>query len=310
VSTLLERWVYALKPASWPKLAVPALLGIALGFAETRQISPLGIALALLFTVLDLIYVVTLNDWGDQEVDRKKRQMFPDGCSRKTIPDGILPAQALLIAGLSSGVAMVLVALLAERLLERPGLGLLALGAAAVFAAYTFPPLALNYRGGGEILEMLGVGVVLPLVTAAFVGGGGLSAIGRAVLPGLALVSFSSALASGLSDEESDRAGNKSTFTTWLGNERVRQLSLSALLAGAGAWTAAALLSPRFPLLGLSALIPLGLYGRQAALLSPRAITNAFAEQGRFKKQLHLAIWGATLALAAALVLDGARELA
>lgn len=307
MSSLWQRWVYALKPASWPKLAVPGLLGIALGFAETRRGPPLGIALALLFTLLDLVFVVTLNDWGDQEVDRLKRQMFPDGCSKKTIPDGILPARALLVAGLAAGTAMVLVALWAERALDRPGLGLLALGAAGVFVAYTFPPLALNYRGGGELLEMLGVGVLLPLVTAAFVGGQGLSATGRAVLPGLALVCFSSALASGLSDEQSDRAGNKSTFTTWLGNERVRQLSLAALLAGAGAWTAAALLSPRFPLLGLSALIPLGLYGRQAALLSPRAVTNAFAEQGRFKKQLHLAIWGATLALAAALVVEGAR---
>ena len=32
-----------------------------------------------------------------------------------------------------------------------------------VFVAYTLPPLRLNYRGGGELLEMLGVGLALPL---------------------------------------------------------------------------------------------------------------------------------------------------
>ncbi|MFO0724120.1 MAG: prenyltransferase [Myxococcota bacterium] len=300
---LLSRWIYALKPASWPKLAMPAFLGIALGVAETHQLSGTSALLATLFTVFDLIYVVTLNDWGDQEVDAIKRAMFPAGCSPKTIPDGILPAQHLLVAGSLAGVLMLAVAILGEQLLGREHLLLWAGVAAALFAAYTLPPFALNYRGGGELLEMIGVGVVLPLLTARFMGAEGFGPATRAVIPGLALLAMSSALASGLSDEESDLAGGKRTFTTRLGNPRVRALCLSMLIAGGGAILTATIAGERW--MRLLALIPLALYGWRAHQASGAAITNAFAAQGRLKKELHFAIWGSSLALSGALLWEG-----
>ncbi|MEB3327874.1 MAG: hypothetical protein VKQ33_01435 [Candidatus Sericytochromatia bacterium] len=38
------------------------------------------------------MFIVPLDDWADARVDRLKREMFPTGCSPKTIPDGVLPA--------------------------------------------------------------------------------------------------------------------------------------------------------------------------------------------------------------------------
>ena len=101
---LVARIAFALKPASWPKLLVPMLLGQALGIASSGRFSPLGLLAGGLFTLLDLGFIVLLNDWGDAPVDRLKRAMFP-GSSRKTIPDGVLPSRVLLVAGVACGGA-------------------------------------------------------------------------------------------------------------------------------------------------------------------------------------------------------------
>ncbi len=285
-----KRWRHAAKPASWPKLVVPSLLGQALGVAAGGR-SFGALAFGLGFTVLDLGFVVFLNDWGDREVDALKRRMFPRECSPKTIPDAILPARQLLAVGLAAGVAAVGVALAAASALDRPWLPVAALGCLALFAAYSLPPLRLNYRGGGELLEMVGVGIALPL-TNAYAQRGEVST--SAALFGFALLSLASALASGLSDERSDRLGGKRTVATLLGNGLTRRLTEACALAGAAVWAVAGLFC--WPLIGGAAVA--GYYVRRMRAISDEAITDAFAAQGRFKAHLHRAIWGGAMVIA------------
>lgn len=302
-NTPLGRWRYALKPASWPKLLVPFALGQALGYAAAGAFSARGLILGTFFTVFDLIFIVLLNDWGDREVDAIKRRMFPEGCSPKTIPDGILSARQVLLAGLGAGVLLVGTAFAAERILDRPGAGVLGLGCAAIFAAYTFPPLKLNYRGGGEILEMLGVGAALPWFNA-FLQSGRWWHPCYALLFGFGVLSLGSALASGLSDEQSDRAGGKRTFTTILGNPRVRRLTELCLLGGAlawiGAWLAEGDAIPWWVVAPAVTLI--AFHARALTRVTKTAVTNAFPAHGRYKRHLHSAIWQSTLLLSLLLV--------
>jgi 1,4-dihydroxy-2-naphthoate octaprenyltransferase len=234
MTTWRARWAFALKPASWPKLLVPMALGQAIGVDATGSFSVGGLVAGAAFTALDAIFVVLLNDWGDQEVDRIKRGMFPTS-SRKTIPDGVLPAPLVLLVGALAGLLALVVALASEIALGRPGLTLGALAALGLFVAYTLPPLRLNYRGGGELLEALGVGVALPWINA-YAQGGQAFAPALLVLPGFALLALSSAVASGLSDERSDRRGGKRTFTTVLGNHLARRLTNALVLGGGLLW--------------------------------------------------------------------------
>jgi 1,4-dihydroxy-2-naphthoate octaprenyltransferase len=298
-----RRWAYALKPASWPKLLVPALLGQALGYAEAGRFSPLGLLFGALFTVADGVYIVLLNDWGDREIDALKRRLFPAGCSPKTIPDGVLPAHHVLAGGLAAGLALGAVALAAELWLGRPGMFAAGALCLAMFASYTFRPLALNYRGGGELLEAAGVGVVLPWTNAYLQSGTALGPRYLALLPGFALLALASALASGLSDEVSDRQGGKSTLTTRYGNGAVRR-GVEALVAlGALAWAAAAA-SPSVPWWAVApAVAALAWHGGRLRAASAAAVTNAFREQGTYKGHLHRAAWQASLWLAAAIAL-------
>ncbi len=244
---LHRRWLFALKPASWPKLLVAALLGQGIGVASAGQVSFWALALGLLFTVLLLAFVVLVNDWGDQEVDAIKRRLYPDpsACSPKTIPDEVLDDRSVLLGGAGAGVLALAVAGLGELLLPRPGL----LGGAAVclglLVLYTLPPVRLNYRGGGEVLEMLGVGFFLPW-WSAYVQGGDPMPAGLVVLPAFALLSLASALASGLADEESDRLGGKRTFTTSFGPLAVCQAAEGLIVGAMLVWAALPWLAPHY----------------------------------------------------------------
>lgn len=300
-----SRWRYALKPASWPKLLVPTVLGQVLGVLAGGTLSWPALLLGIVFTLCIGTFIVLMNDWGDREVDAIKRRMFPDGCSPKTIPDGILPARALLRVGGAAGCAAVGVAWLLGVWGERPAQGWLGLLCVLTFVAYSLPPLALNYRGGGEGLEALGVGLLLPLFHG-YAQAGLFWASAWWVLAGFIALSLASALASGLTDEVSDRIGGKRTLTTMAGNAVTRRSTEALVVLGAGGWLLAGVL---LPALSLWAMVPaiLAVLGCGAVMLSvsSRATTGVFPEQARYKLWLHRAIiWGALL-LAAGLLLAG-----
>ncbi len=293
-----DRWLHALKPASWPKLLVPAAFGHAVGVAVVGSFSLAGLLAGLAFTVLDLVFIVLLNDWGDREVDAIKRRMFPDGCSPKTIPDGILSSRAVGVAGAAAGLGALLTAAGFGGLLERRALLPGAAVALAVFVAYTLPPLRLNYRGGGEVLEAVGVGAVLPWINFHAQSGEIWHASLLALLPGFVLLSLGSAVASGLSDERSDRTGGKTTVVTALGNVAARRLVERLLVAGAVAWVfcAVALATAHLVALSIAAAAGVGSLVVVAHLVpvgrvSGAAVTDAFAAQAAYKLQLHRAIW-------------------
>jgi 1,4-dihydroxy-2-naphthoate octaprenyltransferase/chlorophyll synthase len=302
-----QRWIAALKPASWAKLLVPAALGQTLGVLVAGGLSVPGLLVGLAFTVADLVCVVLLNDWGDQRVDAIKRTLFPEGCAPKTIPDRLLPARSVLYAGLGAGALAWGIAVFGQEFLGRPGLAWGGVGCLALFWAYTLPPLRLNYRGGGEVLEMLGVGVALPLFNAYVQAGQGVGALGW-LLPGYALLAFSSALASGLADEESDRLGGKRTFTTIYGNAAVRRAAEACALGGYVWWVLVARVAPDVlpPWAGWVVGLVVFPYWRGTRRLSARAATNAFAAQRVYKGQLHKFIVRGTLALCGCLLLHAA----
>jgi len=291
----VQRWIYALKPASWPKLLVPALFGQVLGASQTGGLDVPAFGWGLGFTVIGLGFIVLLNDWGDREVDAIKREMFPDGCSPKTIPDRIIDARTVGIAGLLFGGAALLVAAGAEVTLGRPLALEAGLACMLVFIAYTLPPLRLNYRGGGELLEMFGVGVALPLYNT-YLQAGTIPPRAWPWIVGFAALSLASGIASGLSDEESDRAGGKRTVASTRGNAAARRLSEACILLGAGVWVAAALWRPDWvPVWVAAPAVAIVLWNFVAMRrVSSTATTNAFRAQGTYKRFLHRAIWHST----------------
>ncbi|MEM8609840.1 MAG: prenyltransferase [Myxococcota bacterium] len=294
-SSRVGRWFYALKPASWPKLLVPTLLGQVLGMVSVGSVSLAALWLGFAFTVVGLGFIVLLNDWGDQRVDTVKREMFPNGCSPKTIPDRILSSRAVGTAGLILGLVALGCTAVAQVVLGRAHAVEAGILCMAIFAAYSLPPIRLNYRGGGEGLEMLGVGVALPLynvyLQAGFIDGGMWPWV-----TGFALLSLASGIASGLSDEESDRRGGKRTLASVYGNRAARRATEACVLLGAGVWALGVFVSPEWvrPWAAAPALAVVAWRYASLRRTTEQAVTNAFDAQGRYKRFLHGAIWHST----------------
>ncbi|MEM7135857.1 MAG: prenyltransferase [Myxococcota bacterium] len=303
-SSLWERWTYALKPASWPKLLVPTLFGQVLGVVSSGSFRISAALCGLAFTLFGLGFIVLLNDWADRAVDSVKREMFPSG-SPKTIPDRILSAAAVGTVGVALGLATLLVAGGSEVVLHRRWALEAGVACMAIFAAYTLPPLRLNYRGGGEFLEMFGVGVALPLYNAYLQAGFLDSSLSMWVV-GFAFLSLASGVASGLSDEESDRRGGKRTLASLFGNKVARRVTEACVVVGALAWLSGAFFAPAsFPPWAVAlaiAVVAWRFVGMRR--LSSDAITNAFDAQRRYKHFLHSAIWHSTAVAALLLWLD------
>ena len=304
--SLRERWLYALKPGSWPKLLVAALLGQAMGIAAAGRVDLGALLAGFTFTMLHLSFVVLINDWGDQEVDALKRRLFPQLSSPKTIVDGILEPRSVLLAGIGAGAIAGGVALGAQIWLERPGLALGGVVCMLLFWAYTLPPLRLNYRGGGELLEMLGVGFALPWWNA-YLQSGDASPPGMVVLPGYMLLAFASALASGLSDEPSDRLGGKRTFTVLFGATAVRQAVEGLVIGAMIVWTLLPLLAPGT----VSGLVLAPVIVVMATEFVDLREAGASAEVegyvgiARYKEALHDCIWRGTAVLALLMAAGG-----
>lgn len=299
-----RRALSALKPASWPKLLVPMVLGQVLGSAEAGRLSVGGLAVGVLFTASDAVFIVLANDWADREVDTIKRRLFPAAGSRKTIPDGLLPASLVLAVGLAAGLAAMATGVVGGAALGLPWLGVAGAVGVGIFVAYSLPPLALNYRGGGELLEAIGVGFVLPWINA-YVQSGRVVHGGLVFLAGFTALSLASAVASGLSDEVSDREGGKSTFATRFGNPAARRVVEGSVLVGVLLWAVVPLLlrSPRLAL-AVAPAVALALFHRRRLLReSPRATTGAFDAQRAYKQHLHRAIWEGALVLSLSLAL-------
>ena len=124
-----------------------------------------------------------------------------------------------------------------------------------------------------------------------------------ALCPGLLALSLASALASGLSDEESDRAGGKHTVATTLGNAVTRRCAEVLLVLGAALWS----LAPLFSGPPAAALVPavavVAFFTARTVRRSPSAVTRAFAAQNAYKLEMHRAIWFGSCALAVAVLI-------
>ncbi len=235
--SLRERVWFSLKPGSWPKLLLPCALGQALGVATLGRVSWMGMVLGVMHAVCLAATIAWLNDWSDRDVDGIKRRMFPERGGQKTIHDRALTAHTVLLFGLGAGATCLSVGVLAAMLWG----SLVPLAGAAlcvgVFVAYSFQPLRMNYRGGGELFEMIGVGLLLPLYNG-FLQAGTLDLAGLDVLPGHAVLALSSALASTIADEPSDRVGGKATFATMFGGHAVARVLPGVVATGVALWMA------------------------------------------------------------------------
>lgn len=164
----IRAWIQAFRPAAAVNVMLPLFLGGSLGYLldEYESIPHLGLTFFLLFIYALLFQgtIVFLNDYADVEADRMNDlpSLFAGGS--RVIQDQLLAPQDLKSKGLiCAGGTIAIGALLSSVSMNGIPLLLTVLGLLLLYS-YSFRPLRLNYRGGGEFLQVIGVAIILPII--------------------------------------------------------------------------------------------------------------------------------------------------
>ncbi|MCC5886082.1 MAG: prenyltransferase [Gammaproteobacteria bacterium] len=231
MNSKLWAWLQASRLPSQTYLFLPLLLGQLLAWRVTGEWGWLVFVLVQAFGVFDQLYIVYANDVADEDTDRDNATATLYSGGSRVLVEGALSSAALqraawIMAGLAVASAA-LIGMVAGHWLPLP-LAVLGIG---LLWAYSFPPLRLSYRGGGELLQTLGLGAVLPLLAFSAQTGdlGGFPWVLFAVLLPLNLAT---AIATALPDVASDARANKRTLVVKYGLGPARRFIL-VLAAGA-----------------------------------------------------------------------------
>lgn len=224
---MLRALLQASRPLAHANIAPPILFGQALAYATTGAFSWSVLALAQIFGLIDHLFIVFANDFADREADARNATFNAFSGGSRVLPEGRLSPR--LVLGVAIACSLLLVAGTLPFALARPLLPFLASAAVGLMLAYSYPPLALSYRGGGEWLQAIGVGLVLPLV------GFHAQQPSIGVIPWLALVpsivlGLAGNVLTSLPDEPADRAVEKRTWAVRRGTPRAAR-DVLALIA-------------------------------------------------------------------------------
>ena len=241
---VLSAWVQASRPLAHTLIAPPLLLGQALALALHGTFAWSSFAWIHGFGVLDQLFILWLNDLSDVESDRGNQGFTRFSGGSRVLVDGKLAAVDLRNGTLVVLGLLIVAAAALATLGRRPLVPALIAAGVCLVAAYSLPPLRLAYRGGGELLQALGVGALLPLF-GYYVQTGTLEVFPWPVLAGALVVALGANVTTSLPDHDADRASDKRTWTVRRGPRAARRESVFLIALGTGALAAAC------PLLGV-----------------------------------------------------------
>jgi 1,4-dihydroxy-2-naphthoate octaprenyltransferase len=225
---VLRAFIKASRPLAQTNIAVPLVFGQVLAWAATGRFDVTMAVFIHVVGILDQLFVVYSNDVADFEADKLNTSPTPFSGGSRVLVEGKLTRDTLGYAAVFVGVAMLAMGALAALSWDRPyAPTFIALGLFLMWA-YSFPPIRLSYRGEGEVLQGLGVGIVLP-VFAFYMQSGSLEDLSAEVLAATFLVGYGGNVTTALPDYHADLRAQKRTLAVRLGELPARWISVSLL---------------------------------------------------------------------------------
>jgi len=224
--------VQAARIMSAVNIQLPLALGYTLAYSRTN-IESLGSFWWLFLYGLGMqLYIVFLNDWADRSADilNQRPTMFSGG-SRVLVQAKLYPTQ-LRNAGLVFGCLVLIWGIALGIFFSRPLLPVLCLVGLGLLWLYSLYPARLNYRFGGEVLQALGVGSLLPIIAFYFMTGHLLELDIAGLIIGYSLLQLAAAVAFTLPDVEADKESGKGTIAVHFGIINAVRISFSFSIVG------------------------------------------------------------------------------
>lgn len=216
-------WLQASRLPSQSYIFLPLLLGQLIWLNQNGSWDWGVFCLIHMFGLFDQLYIVYANDYMDVEIDRKNTTYNIFSGGSRVLIDGTISRKSLGQAAIYAALLCVAVSLMLVlgygRIWSLP----LTLAAILLLLAYSFPPIKLSYRGGGELLQMIGVGILLPCF-AYYGQAGSMKSFPWEIMGPLLPVQLGCAMSTALPDYPSDKIGGKRTFAVMLDPARTKLL--------------------------------------------------------------------------------------
>lgn len=250
----MKSWIQAARPLAHVNIVIPLLLGQVAAWHVVGRFSWLWLVASLVWGALDHLFVVFSNDFADREADTGSRTPLSGGSG--VIPEGKLAPLQVERAAQIAALSLLLFSC-ALTLAGRTWTPFYGLAALLLMWLYSFHPVRLSYRGGGELLQGIGVGVGLPSLgyylqtETAF-------APGWVILPAMLLGVCSNVLTA-LPDVSDDARAAKRTWPVRHGVASARRFASAGIAFAAFAvfwWTPSVSMTAR-AVVSVAPLIPL-----------------------------------------------------
>jgi 1,4-dihydroxy-2-naphthoate octaprenyltransferase len=233
----ISAWVQASRPASNVNLIFPLLFGQAIAYSVYGIFDITLCLLILLYGWFDQMFIVFLNDYADSPTDvlNKDFNIFSGGS--RVVVEGKIQRHELWRAATINALLVLTIGLIVTVLYDRIWIFPLFVIGLLLLWAYSMPPIKLNYRGGGETLQGLGCGVLLPII-GFYVQTGTFNDFPWLLLIPFFILHYSSSVATALPDFAADKQTVKHTLPVLLGRKNaayiIALLSLVAVMATFG----------------------------------------------------------------------------
>ena len=225
----IKAWIKAARLPAQFFIFPSLLLGQSIVFYQTGTWSWVIFIVVHIYGLLMHLFIVYANDYADYDTDKINNSYTPFTGGSRVLVDGLLKKEDLLKASIFMAILIVLTMSFLSVYISSILPLLLALIGIFLLHAYSFSPIKMSYRGFGEILQVIGVGVVLPLI-------GYVSQLGSLMQFPIMLIAvllpaqYAMAISTSLPDEPSDRLSNKHTTVVILGVPLSRVLLFALFL--------------------------------------------------------------------------------
>lgn len=213
---------------------LPLLAGQLFGMMQTRQLDWSLFVLVHLLGLTIQLYIVYANDYADHATDHLNETYTPFSGGSRVLVDGDLSRRALGLGGVTMAVLSLLLSGVMAAVWQLVWMPVLIFFGLSLLWMYSFEPVKLSYRGGGEVLQMLGVGVVLPWV-GFYAQAGQMGAFPLETFFAILPTQIACAMATSMPDRDSDERSHKHTSSVLLG---LRPVGLLVVLLNAVSWGA------------------------------------------------------------------------
>ncbi len=220
-------WVKAARPPAFVNVGLPLWVGQATALKELGVFEWQEFIFSNFLAVLIQLYIIFSNDFADRRADAANKNRTPFSGGSGVIIEGKIKAEELRRASVFMLFALIFTNISAAVHFDRFWiLGFVCAGI-FIFRMYSFPPFKLNYRGGGEYLQVFGCGMILPM-TGFYLQTNQMTLDSVMFFASYSLLQLCSAITTGIPDKKADEQIGKSTIPVAFGEKRAVRLAICA----------------------------------------------------------------------------------